>query len=81
MAHYRGTVAGTGATPVSKSGSRESGLYLTASTWTDRVTVDVWNKDGADHFSITLGPIHGTKQVLAAGVLTDTKKEQRHGIK
>jgi len=71
MSHFYGTLEGSRG-KATRSGTKNSGITTHAAGWGGAIRVDVFERDGVDHYRVTLVPWQssgGFAHALAEGVL------------
>ena len=72
MSQFYGTIDGSARTQATRRGTKSSGLTTHAAGWGGAIRVDVFDRDGIDHYCVTLQPWHnsgGQHVTLAEGIL------------
>lgn len=70
MSHYYGVMLGSRG-KATRTGSKNSGLTVTAASWKGSIEVRLWNDKEGDHFEIIQQPWQGAgvSQTIAIGML------------
>lgn len=73
MSKFYGTVEGSARSTATRVGSAKSGITTHAASWSGAVRVDVFEREGKEHFEVSLVPWHGRgrRVDLVCGVLGD----------
>lgn len=74
MAHFYGTLKGKGKNIVTKCGTKNSGITITAQGWKGQIEVKIYHSkpSGEDMYSVSLVPANsepGKTMILAVGAL------------
>lgn len=70
MAHFYGSLQGQRG-EATRLGSKASGLHITAASWHGAIEVELFERDGVDHYRVVERKWHGAgrERTIAEGVL------------